>query len=85
MVFVKWEAFKQSRKINMNAIFIISSAVVCKENVIFLHVNERRDAYIKNNNNNNLHLNIKNKTHHTVTFVDSLIYHYSPLLCNGSS
>lgn len=30
MVFVKWEAFKQSRKINMNAIFIISSAFVCK-------------------------------------------------------
>ena len=25
MVFVKWEAFKQSRKNNMNAIFIISS------------------------------------------------------------
>lgn len=27
----------------------------------------------------------KEQIHHTVTFVDSLIYHYSPLLCNGSS
>ena len=27
----------------------------------------------------------KEQIYHTITFVDSLIHHYFPVLCNGSS